>query len=341
MPEVGTTPADIVHRENKLRVLRYRPRPEGRAHRTPVVLVPSLINRHYVLDLMPGKSFAEHLVARGHDVFAIDWGTPTAEDRYVELDTIVDRYLGRALRVATREAGTEKAHLLGYCMGGILTAIHAARRPERVASLVQLAAPVRFDDDGILSRWTRTKSFDVGAIVRATGVVPWQLLQGSFHLLRPTLSLSKAVHVLDRAWDDPSLDGFLAIETWASDNVGLPGAFYGRYIEELYRKNQLWEGTLSISGRAVSLEDITCPLLAVTFEHDHIVPSESARAILDRAKSTDQEHLHLSGGHVGAVVSKSASARLWPKLDAWWTARDVSGRKEAAPPRIRRATRSV
>ena len=68
-PAVGTTPADVVHEENKWRLLRYRARPEGVAHRTPVLLVPSLINRHYVLDLMPGKSFAEYMVGRGHDVF--------------------------------------------------------------------------------------------------------------------------------------------------------------------------------------------------------------------------------------------------------------------------------
>ena len=85
-PRVGQTPADVVHEENKWRVLRYVPRAEGLAFRTPVLLIPSLINRHYVLDLMPGKSFAESLVAAGHDVYVIDWGTPEAEDRFVSFE---------------------------------------------------------------------------------------------------------------------------------------------------------------------------------------------------------------------------------------------------------------
>ena len=97
-PAVGQTPADVVHAENKWRLLRYRPRASGLAFTTPLVLVPSLINRHYVLDLLPGKSFVEYFVARGHDVYCIDWGTPGDEDRYVTFDDVCDRYLGRALR---------------------------------------------------------------------------------------------------------------------------------------------------------------------------------------------------------------------------------------------------
>ena len=88
-PLVGQTPADVVHEENKWRLLRYVPRPDGIAFRTPVLLIPSLINRHYVLDLMPGKSFAQSLVAAGHDVYVIDWGTPEAEDRFVSFEDIV------------------------------------------------------------------------------------------------------------------------------------------------------------------------------------------------------------------------------------------------------------
>ena len=128
-PVVGATPADVVHRENKWSLLRYRARPEGVAYATPVLLVPSLINRHYVLDLQPGRSIAEALVARGHDVFIIDWGTPGPEDRLLSFDTITDTYLGRAIRVAAQHGARAKAHVLGYCLGGTLAVVHAAVRP--------------------------------------------------------------------------------------------------------------------------------------------------------------------------------------------------------------------
>ena len=322
-PVVGATPADVVHRENKWSLLRYRARPAGLAFATPVLLVPSLINRHYVLDLQPGRSIAETLVARGHDVFILEWGTPGPEDRFLSFDTITDQYLGRAIRVAAQHGARGKAHVLGYCLGGTLAVVHAAVRPERIASLTVLAAPVAFHDDGMLSLWTRSSSFDLGAMIDATGNVPWRLMQGAFQMLRPTLPLSKAAQVVDRAWDDEFLDGYFALEAWGSDNVSFPGEAYRRYIEALYRADGLMQETFTLSGEPVLLRNIKCPTLAVTFAHDNIVPEESAAPLIERIGSVDKERVHLPGGHVGAVISRKALATLWPTISAWWAAHDT------------------
>ena len=322
-PNVGATPCDVVFTDNKWRLLRYRAAAGvGRKYQTPVLLIPSLINRHYVLDLLPKKSFVEFMVSRGHDVYIIDWGTPGDEDRFVTFDDVADRYIGRAIRRAARLAGTEKVHVLGYCLGGTLASIHAAAHSERFASLTALAAPIAFRDEGLLSVWTNTRTFDVKTMVGALGNVPWQLMQSAFHLLRPTNNAAKAVQLVDRFWDDEFLDGFMAIETWGNDNVSFPGACYERYIEELYRKDALVQGTFALSGRRVSLSAIDCPTLVITFEHDHIVPSKSASVLLERVSSTDTQHEHLSGGHVGAVVSKKAAATLWPKVSEFWAKRE-------------------
>jgi polyhydroxyalkanoate synthase len=288
-------------------------------------MVPSLINRHYVLDLLPGKSFAEWLVAQGFDVYCIDWGTPGDEDRYLTFDEICDGYLGRAVRRVAKSSTAGRVNLLGYCMGGILSSIYTAVHPEHVASLVTLAAPVRFDGSGLLGAWTRSPTYDVRALVGAYGNVPWQLMQSAFHMLRPTMTLAKIVHVLDREWDDESLDGFVALETWGNDNVALPGEAYRRYIEELYQQDKLARGEFTLSGEPARLENIACPTLAVTFEHDNIVPWQSAKELVDLVSSKDKDWLHLPGGHIGAVVSKSASKRLWPRVADFWAARD--GRK--------------
>jgi polyhydroxyalkanoate synthase len=321
-PPVGTTPSVVVHHENKWRLLRYRPRPEGVAHRTPVLLVPSLINRHYVLDLLPQKSFAAYLVAQGHEVYAIDWGTPTDEDRYLTFDDVCDRYLGRATRLVAQASARGKTHLLGYCLGGTLAAIYTSARPAHVASLVALAAPVRFEDDGMLSAWTRDPKFDVSTLIGGTGNVPAALMQAAFKMLRPTMTVSKLVHFLDKAWTDETLEGFLALEMWGNDNIPFPGACYERYVEELYRNDALLKGTFTLSGQPARLENITCPTLAVTFEHDTIVPWASAAELINRVSAEDKQRLHLPGSHVGAVVSQKAAKTLWPQLSAWWTARD-------------------
>jgi polyhydroxyalkanoate synthase len=324
-PPVGQTPHDEVWRENKWRLLRFRATPGtgGARLRTPILLVPSLINRWYILDLRPGKSFAQYLVDAGHDVYIIDWGTPAAEDRYLSFDDVCQTYLGRALRKVADAAPDGVAHVLGYCLGGTLAAIHAAANPSRVASLVALAAPIDFAHGGTLATWTRAPGFDVGALVDGLGNVPWQLMQASFQLLKPTLNAQKVVALLDRAWDDEFLDGFLATERWGNDNVSFPGACYRRYIDELYRENRLVTGTMALAGRPARLDAIDCPVLAVTFEHDHIVPAASAAALLAHVASPDKAQLHLSGGHVGAVVSRKAATGLWPQLSRWWAVRDT------------------
>jgi polyhydroxyalkanoate synthase len=322
LPQVGLTPADVIHTENKWSLLRYRPRPQGVEPGRPIVLVPSLINRYYVLDLMPQKSFVEYLIDQGRDVYIIDWGTPTAEDRFITFDDVCDRVLRRAFRVAAKFSGSPDVHVLGYCLGGTLTAIHAAVRPERIASLTVLAAPVDFHDDGPLSRWTNTKSFDLDALVNATGLVPWPLMQAAFYMLRPTMILQKGMALADRAWNDEFLDGFLAVERWGNDNVSFPGECYKRYIGRLYRDNALINDAFSLSGQRVRLSDIRCPVHAVTFGHDNIVPWRSAARLVDVVGTEDKKHLHLPGGHVGAVVSKKAKKKLWPELLDWWRERD-------------------
>ena len=173
-----------------------------------------------------------------------------------------------------------------------------------------------------MALWTRTPTFDVDALLAAFGNVPWQLMQASFSMLRPTLRASKAVTILDRAWDDEFLDGFLASEKWGADNVSFPGACYGQYIQELYRGNKLVTGEFSVLGRPAKLSAITCPVLAIAFTDDNIVPVAAAQPLIDLVGSQDKQILVDRGGHVGAVVSRKAATKLWPALSTFWAQRD-------------------
>lgn len=318
LPPVGVTPREVVWTENKWSLYRYRPAQQKYA--TPILMVPSLINRWYVLDLQPGRSLIEWLVAQGHEVFCIDWGTPAAEDRYLTWDDIGGRYLGRAVRIAARETG--KTHLLGYCLGGTLATAYAAAFPDGIASLVALAAPIDFAQAGIMTTWTRTPTFEVRALIDAFGNVPHALMQASFRMLRPTLNAAKMVSLLDRAWDDEFLDGFLATERWGNDNISFPGACYERYIEELYRQNRLLAGTFTVCNRPARLDAIRCPVLAIAFSDDNIVPVAASQPLIGAVSSRDKQILVERGGHVGAVVSRKAAERLWPAFHTFWSQRD-------------------
>lgn len=318
-PPVGTTPHDVVLTENKYRLLRFR----GESRRgAPILLVPSLINKWYVLDLLPEQSFVRDLLARGHDVYVVDWGRPGPEDRHLTLDHFVDRYLGRSVRAAARTSGTDRVHLLGYCLGGTLTAIHAARFPERIASMVTLAAPIGFDDPGLLTRWMRIPTFDLDALADGFGNIPWPIMQASFYMLKPMLQVAKLRNLIERADDDAWLRVFAAIETWGNDNVSFAGGAFRTYIRALYQENRLVQGGLSVSGREVRLRDLVCPLMVVSFSGDHIVPEVSARCLLDLVGSADKRDVLLPGGHVGAVIGKRAREELWAPISAFYREHD-------------------
>lgn len=318
--ELAPTPFDVIHRENKLKLLLYRQTSESHpaSVRAPILIIPSLINRHYILDLMPGKSLVRFLLDQGFDVAMIDWGTPGDEDRHVTFERYVDSYIHHAIRALCRETHAEQAVLLGYCLGGTMAAIHAALRPENVAGLIALTAPINFHNSGLLSTWCRTRTFDVETLIKACGNAPWHLMQASFQWLKPTLSANRVLHLMRRQADREFIDGSTALDLWANDNVSFPGECYRDFIQQLYRDNGLIEGTLSVGGERVDFSRLACPILNIAASDDHIVPRDASAALRAlAAASSDFTDLVTPGGHIGAVISRRATHTLWPQIDHW------------------------
>jgi polyhydroxyalkanoate synthase len=319
-PPIARSPRDELPLPGGARLLHFRspPRDDARGgppRSPPILLVPSLINRWYVLDLRPGASLVEALVGAGFDVWLLDWGVPEAEDRYLDWDAVLRR-LDRAARRVLRETAGSALALLGYCMGGTLAAIHAAQHPDRMAALITLAAPIDFAEGGMLRRMVDPAWFDADAVAAAGNVAPSQM-QAGFTALRPTLEAAKLASLPDLAADPRARDAFLALEAWASDNVPFPGEAYRRYIRGLYQGNELVAGTHRVNGAPVALGAIRCPVLAITASRDAICPPAAAAALLRHVGSSDTSALAVPGGHVGAVVGSRAAAEMYPALIRW------------------------
>jgi polyhydroxyalkanoate synthase len=286
------------------------------------LLVPSMINRWYVLDLREGASLAAALcspqpLAQGLDVFCLDWGVPEDEDRHRTWDDVIAR-LERAMRRVLRETGADRLGVLGYCMGGTLAAIATARNPDKVAALANLAGPIDFSQGGLLAELVAPSHFDAAAVASAGNVAPSQM-QSGFSALRPTSALAKLVGYADRKDDAAFREGFRSLETWASDNIPFPAAAYVTYIRELYQENRLLRGEHAVLGRRALLEDITCPVLAIVADKDTICPPDAATALIGASRSKDTKVLRVPGGHVGAVVGSKAAAVLYPAIRQWFT----------------------
>lgn len=291
----------------------------------PVLLVPSLINRWYVLDLRAGSSMVEGLTAAGLDVYCLDWGEPNDEDRYLEWDDVLAR-LSRFVRTVRRRTGGAPIGVLGYCIGGTLSTIHTALEPESVSGLVNLAGPIDFSHAGFLGHMTNPRWFDPEAIASAGNMSAPQM-QAGFTALRPTSTISKWVGLLDRLGDEERMEALTSLETWASDNIAFPAAAYVRYIKELYQENRLVQGTHTARGQRVDLARITCPLMTVTTSRDAICPPPAALALADHVGSSEKRHVTIAGGHVGAVVGEKARTQLFPALAEFF--RETTSKKDA------------
>ena len=317
-PPLACTPRDEHALDGGARLLHFRGTAASATKSAPILLVPSLINRWYVLDLRPGASLVEALVGAGFDVWLLDWGVPEAEDRYLDWDAILRR-LARATRYVQRATAARKLVLLGYCMGGTLTAIHAAQQPDTLAGLITLAAPIDFAQSGMLRRMVDPQWFDADAIADAGNVAPSQM-QAGFVALRPTLDLSKLASSHTLVTDERARAAYLALEAWASDNIPFPAEAYRRYIRELYQANSLVAGTHVANNRPAPLSAIQCPTLVITASRDTICPPPAAKALLDHVSSRSKQTIEVAGGHVGAVVGGRAASEMYPKLIEWMRA---------------------
>lgn len=320
---VGVTPKEVVWRKNKARLYRYT-RETPATQRTPVFLVLPLINRAYILDLKPGGSFVAYLLSRGFDVFLLDWGIPADEDRGLDLDQMVTRYLTRAVHQASRLADAPDLTVLGYCIGGTLAACFTALYPERVKNLVLFTAPTDFSDAGRFGTWTAKNAFPIDQLTDIYPTVPGTMPDLGSKMLNP---LPSTVGTYVRLWEklgDPEFDvqGWQAMYRWVNEGVPFPSAAYRQWITAFYQENRLARGSLEMDGRPVRLERIRCPLLNVAASADAIAPRPTTAAILRLVSSDDKAELVVKGGHVGIVVGRVASTNLWPKVADWLVVHD-------------------
>ncbi len=324
----GAAPYDVTMRDGNSRLLRFRTTATGAGR--PILLVPSMINRWYVLDLGPGASLVAALVEAGHDVWCLDWGVPGDEDRHLDWEAVTAR-LQRTVRFVRRRTGGDPVGLLGYCMGGTLAAIHTALHPEDVAGLVNLAGPIDFAKAGVLAHFVDPQWFDAEAIVQAGNLSPKQMQDG-FTAISPSKQIAKWIMLADRVISATDADArtkgigsFARLNGWASDNIPFPAAAYTTWIRDLYQRNDLAQRRHHVGGRRVELGQIGCPVLVISAANDAICPPESATALLDQVASTDKRHVQVPGGHVGAVVGRRAAKLLYPAISAFF--------EEAAPSR--------
>lgn len=318
----GATPHDVVMTEAPVRLLRYTS-DSPRRHATPVLFVFALVNRPYVLDLLPHKSVVRQFLDAGFDVYMIDWGVPSPADASKTIADYVEGHLHRAVERIRSLTGAPQVNLVGYCMGGTMAAMYTAFHQELVRSLILMAAPIDWSSrESLLLTWTDPRYFDVDAVVDTFGLIPPAFLGNSFALLKPVANtFQKWQGFYDKMEDEQFLEDFFAMEVWSNDNIPISGEVYRDFVKYGFQQNLLVQGRFPVGGRHVDLGRITCPVLNLTADADHLVLPCQSTVLEDHVGSRDFTHMSVKAGHIGLSVGSRAHKELWPKATAWMAER--------------------
>jgi polyhydroxyalkanoate synthase subunit PhaC len=298
---LAPTPKQEVYSECSLKLYRFTP-VKKKLHKTPLLLVPSIILKYYIMDLRTGHSLIEHLVNSGIDTYLLDWGVPGDEYGKLTLDYYIDTFIRRAVRKVSRLTGSEKVNILGQCLGGTFASIFAALYPEKVNRFVALTTPVDFEDAGILSVWTDSKSFNIDNIVDSfENVISPDFIHSCFQLLDVEATVARYKKLYDNVLDDNFMQAYRAMDTWLSDKIPFPCEVFRKFIGEFYQQNKLAKGSLMINGRNVNLANIKSPVLNVIAENDHVFPVKAAARLSDSVGGPKETHI-IPAGHVTLIT---------------------------------------
>ncbi|MFQ3583214.1 MAG: alpha/beta fold hydrolase [Chloracidobacterium sp.] len=316
-PPVATTPCTVAPLIGASRLRRYAPAGGRRPSPAPILIVNSLINRHYIFDLYAGRSFVSFLAGGGQEVFVLDWGTPGHAERRWRLVDVVEGVIGRAVDAVLSQTGATQTHLLGYSMGGVLATTYAVLHPAQVKTLVLMGTPSDFARDTPLRAWLSHPDFDPWRLASVFGNLPGWLVSAAFRGLKPMTYLTKPWLVGLAAAER---DTHLAAEVWLADAVPLPGAFYADFVTAYYRDNALWEGKLELTGRRAALRRLDCPTLNLIGLRDQIVNPGSATALAEQLPAGHYAEYQAPLGHLALAIGQGATTTIWPTVAQWLNA---------------------
>ena len=321
--QLGVTPKTTIDAQGTLKLHHFTPMCDE-VYRVPVLIVTSLVNQPYILDLVPGQSMVEFLLKKGFDVYMIEWGRPRKEHRNLSLeDHVLDR-LPACVNIVLSHSGESQLSIIGYCVGGLLAvlwaAIDAAMQGGAGAgplkNLVCMATPVNSDGLESLKTWMGP-DFDEEALLAAHGNVPAEWVQNALRALRPFGKVAGAANLLNQADQEAIVRSNLRMGKWETDNIPFPGGVFRQMVNDFLRDNCLINGRWKIGAYSADLAAIRVPLLHLLAQDDHITPYASSRDLVQRVSSSDREEVMIKGGHVGLVAGRGAQMRMWPALEAW------------------------
>ncbi|OUS12812.1 hypothetical protein A9Q89_05315 [Gammaproteobacteria bacterium 53_120_T64] len=328
----------IAHEGENYRLRCYEIK-KSDSKRIPIIIVPPLMISAEVFDVDPESSAVAYLTAQGYSVWIVDFGAPERQvgglernfsDHILAVNDAID-YVYEQKKVPV--------HLAGYCQGGIFCYLAAAyRHSNDVASIITFGAPVNIYKNffpGVPDEVTTRVFENIGKVIPKSltpSVIPAWATKNLFKLLSPTKEVKRWISFLGSLHDRDALlqteegRSFLGGEGF----VAWPGPALYEFLQQMLIGNRLVSGGCVIEARAISLTEITCPILAVIGSKDEIARAPSVRGIADAVPNAELYELYAQGGHMGIVIGSGARKNVWPAVAQWVQWREGKGEQPEA-----------
>jgi polyhydroxyalkanoate synthase len=310
---MAATPGKVVFKNDLMELIQYTPQ-TPQVHAIPVLASPPWINKYYVMDLAPGRSFLEWAVRHQRTVFAISYRNPDTSMSGVTLDDYLIHGPRDAMDVISEITGSPTIDIVGLCLGGALTAMLAAYLAEkgdhRIGSVTLLNTLLDYSEPGILGAFTDEKTVaKLEKQMAKTGVLEGSQMAGTFDMLRANdLIFNYVVSSWLMGQDPPAFD----ILAWNGDSTRMPAAMHSFYLRSLYMRNELATGQMELAGQRLSLASVTSDTYVVGAINDHIVPWHSSYKT-GGLLGGEVRYVLSSGGHIAGIVNP-------PGPKAWYEA---------------------
>ncbi|HZR71777.1 class I poly(R)-hydroxyalkanoic acid synthase [Bradyrhizobium sp.] len=311
---MATTPGKVIFQNDLMQLIQYTPTTES-VLRTPLLIVPPWINKFYILDLKPEKSFVKWCVDQGITVFVISWVNPDKSLGEKTWDDYMKEGPLAAMDAIERVTGEMKVHTMGYCVGGTLLATTLAwlaeKRRVRVTSATFLAAQVDFTHAGDLLVFVDEDQISaIERDMRASGVLEGAKMAMAFNMLRSNdLIWSYVVSNYLKGKQPSSFD----LLHWNSDATRMPAANHSYYLRNCYLENRLSTGSMVLDNTLLDLSKVKVPVYNLATREDHIAPADSV-LYGSQFFGGPVKYVLSGSGHIAGVVNPPAAGKY-----QYWT----------------------
>ncbi|WP_130348244.1 alpha/beta fold hydrolase [Herbihabitans rhizosphaerae] len=295
----------------------------------PTLLVPPLAVPANCFDLRRGCSVVERLVRDGRPTYLVDYGEIAFADRELGLEHWVDDVLPNAITSVSERNDGKPVHLIGWCLGGILSLLTAAELgAARIASITVVASPFDFTKVPLLAPLrpvlNATGGHAFSPLYKVFGGVPAPLVRTAFRISALDKHLTKPISLVRNVANSDALAQFEAVERFTANMVAYPGRAIAQLYHRAFRSNSLADGTITLGGRTVDLARVKSPTLAIGGTDDTLAPPEAVRHVLRLLPEAPVTRFATApGGHLGVLTGRAARTTTWPLIQAFQSEQDT------------------